>query len=144
MRSRLAIVPRPKNQEPEVTWSHYDQVVPGDYPAYSRFAHIYRDPGFKRWTCLVLFDLLNHTLSEVIATVPWFLNLGDGDKPHAGRRSKFFTAWVQALGRHPVRSDRPSARIFLNRHANVRVTDTRGTTAFSKVISVRWNTGGPQ
>ena len=139
--SKLRIVPKPKNHEPEVDWRHYDRVEPGNYRGYCRFAKIYRDPAFGRWTCLVLFDLLNDSLSEVIATVPLFLNLGDKEKPYAGRRSKFFQAWVQALGRHPARSDRPSAKIFLNRHAVVLVGDSLDGSV-SKVRAVgQWDTG---
>jgi hypothetical protein len=138
---KLALVSKTRKLEPEVGWRFYDRVEPGDYPAYSRFAHIYRDPAFGRWTCLVLFDLLNDSLSEVTATVPWFLNLADNDKPYAGRRGKFFQAWVQALGRRPVRSDRPSSKIFLNRHATVLVADSRDGTVSKVKTVLHWDTG---
>jgi hypothetical protein len=31
----------------------------------------YRDPGFHRWTCLLLFDVLSDDLLSVIVTVPF-------------------------------------------------------------------------
>lgn len=135
--------------EPQITWQHCDRLQPGDYPAYARYSRIYFDRAFKRWICLVVFDVLDDSLCAVIARVPWFLNLGSRGKPHASRRSKAFSAWCDAIGRAPGRIDRPSARVFVRRHAIVTVNDTahdfRGIVnkefAYSVVRGVRWNTG---
>ena len=76
--------PGPKRVEPlelSVQWQDYDRIAPGVYPAYVRSARTYRDPQYKRWTCLLRFDVLNETLTRTIAHVPFWLNLGDYDRP---------------------------------------------------------------
>ena len=149
MKSRLELVPKSKQQEPEVTFPDYDRIAPGDYPAYSHSARIYRDNIYHRWTCVVIFDVLNAGRVERIANVPWFLNLGKGGKPYAGMRSKFFQAFLDATGRRPVRRERITATFFKHRHATITVEDTRSDSrgirrpnaAYSVVRKVRWNTG---
>src|SRR5438309_4461 len=98
--------------EPEIEWQNYDRIEPRVYPAYCRWAKHYRDPGFKRWTCLLHFDVLSDDLMRVIARVPWWMNLGSRDKPHAGRRKRYFKEWILANGGPPARYDRLSPKVF--------------------------------
>jgi len=127
---------------PAIQWRDYDRIAPGVYPAYCRWAKHYRDPGFKRWTCLLLFDVLSGDLVRVVARVPFWMNLGAGDKPHAGRRKKYFKEWVRANGEPPARQDRLSPKVFTARTARVEIGDTKGDAPYSvvrKIIS--WETG---
>ena len=123
-----------------VEWSHYPLLTPGVYQAYSRATYIYWDPAFKRWICLILWDILGSN-DELIATLAQFLNLGD--KRRASRRSKYWSAWIAAAGRGPERRDRLSPRVFLKRRALVRVETTTRDPVYSQVREVaEWQTGG--
>lgn len=131
-----------RQSEPAVQWPHYDRIEPGIYPAYCRWAKHYRDPGFKRWTCLLRFDVLSNDLMRVLARVPLWMNLGAGDKPHAGRRTNYFKEWVRANGQPPARQDRLSPRIFTGRMAQVEIGDTGGDAPYSVVRRIlAWKTG---
>lgn len=145
--SRDFVVQQP---EPAVTWKSYDHIAAGTYPAFCQSARIQRDPVFKRWGCTVVFDVLSDSLLDRIAQLYWFLNLGDGEKPHAGRRGKFWSAWVLANGHPPKRVDRLSARVFVRRHATVVVVDVMknhegialSEPSYSKIQRViSWDTG---
>ncbi len=139
------------SREPEIGWTYTPRMTPGDYPAYSRATKIYLDPLFKRWVCSVQFDVLTPDLGSVLGRLTWFLNMGDAEKPHAGRRSFYWGAWVIANGSGPKRSDRLSPRVFVNRHAVVLVGDTAKDfkqssvgedLAYSVIRNVlRWETG---
>jgi len=74
--------------EPEIQWRDYDRIEPGIYLAHCRWAKHYRDPGFKRWTCLLRFDVLSDDLMRVLARVPFWMNLGTRDRPHETGTSK--------------------------------------------------------
>jgi hypothetical protein len=135
--------------EPEITWTHIPRIEPGEYPAYCRSAKIAWDGHYKRWYCAVQFDVLSDDLAEVRAELTLFLNMGDSDKPHAGRRGNFWRAWTTANGGPPQRKDRLSPRVFTRRYARVSVGDT--TTNFTQtpiaaysVVRhvVRWENGG--
>lgn len=112
------------NSEPQISWRYCDRIEPGEYPAYARSAKTYRDRQFKRWVCAVQFDILDSSLTEVIAELTWYLNLAAGEKPRAGRRSAYWVAWVKANGAQPKRDDRLSPRVFVKRHALVAVDYT--------------------
>jgi hypothetical protein len=128
--------------EAAIAWQNYDRIEPGIYPASCQWAKHYRDPGFKRWTCLLRFDVLSDDLVRVIARVPFWMNLGAGDKPHAGRRKRYFKEWVRAKGEPPPRHDRLSPRVFAGRIARVEIGDTRGLAPYSVVRKiVSWETG---
>ena len=105
----------------------------GVYPAYVRSARTYRDPQYKRWTCLLRFDVLNETLTRTIAHVPFWLNLGDYDRPNASRRGRYFAEWCHANGGPPRRRDRLSDRVFCRRMTSVEVGDTLGPAPYSVV-----------
>jgi hypothetical protein len=129
--------------EPEIQWRDYDRIEPGIYPAFCRWAKHYRDPGFKRWTCLLRFDVFSDDLMRVMARVPFWMNLGAREKPHAGRRKRYFKEWVRANGESPARQDRLSPKVFVGRMARIEVGDTKGDAPYSVVREiVSWETGG--
>jgi hypothetical protein len=113
-----------ERKTPEISWTFTPRIDPGQYPAISRSATVYRDRQFKRWVCAVQFDVLDISLINVLGRLTWYINLGTGDKPHAGRRGNFWTAWVRANGGPPKRNDRLSPRVFEHRQAMVTVEDT--------------------
>lgn len=128
--------------EPVGAWKEYARIQPGIYPAYCRWGKWYRDPGFKRWTCLLRFDIFTAGLDEVLATIPMWFNGGGGDSPRIGRRSMYLSAWVNANGGPPARRDRLSPIVFVHRMAKVRVADTKGPIPYSVVRTiVEWTTG---
>jgi hypothetical protein len=128
--------------EPEIQWPAYDRIRPAVYSAYCRWAKTYRDPGFKRWTCLLRFDVFSDDLMQVVARVPLWMNLGSGDKPHAGRRKRYFREWVLANGEPPKRKDRLSPRVFVRRMVRVEIGDTEGPSPYSVVRKIlSWETG---
>lgn len=103
------------------------RIEPGEYPAFSRSAAVYSDGLYQRWVCAVQFDILSDSLIETIARLTWYLNMGNRDKPHAGRRGKYWAAWIKANDGPPKRNDRLSPRVFERRYAVVRVDDTTKT-----------------
>ena len=140
-------------RQPEISWTFTPRIDPGQYPAISRSAAVYRDRQFKRWVCAVQFDVLDGSLTRVIARLTWYLNLGARDKPHAGRRANYWTAWRRANGGPPKRNDRLSPRVFECRHVMVAVEDTSKTYRQNVVSAdesysvvrdvVEWQTGRP-
>jgi hypothetical protein len=155
--NRAKLLPFEKKKESSevhISWTQRDHIEPGDYPAFSQAAKIYRDPMFKRWVCSVSFAVTDDSLTNVVARLSWFLNLGRAESPHAGRRSKFWAAYCLANGGHPPsRADRKlSSRIFEHRQCTVTVADvardfsgmtTSAETTYSIVTTVKsWNTGG--
>src|SRR6266446_4994799 len=128
--------------DPAIQWRDYDRITPGAYAAYARWARCYQDPQFKRWTCLIIFEVLSDDLTRILARVPMWLNLGPGEKPNAGRRRKYFNEWVKANGGRPLRRDRLSPKVFTRRMARVEVADTKGDAPYSIVRRiVSWETG---
>jgi hypothetical protein len=75
-----------RENEPAVEWADYPRLEPGDYPAYCKRAKWYWEPGFKRWTCILLFDVLRKSSQTSLGTVPMWFNGGAG-KPTAARRA---------------------------------------------------------
>jgi hypothetical protein len=128
--------------EPEQRIRDYAHVKPGIYTAFSRATRIYFDPGYKRWTILILFDLLCPDSGETLAKdVPCWLSLGSGEKPCATRRSKYFSFWIAANGEPPRRKERMSAKVFRHRMARVRVADTKGPAPYSRISVIEsWET----
>ena len=133
-----------RSEEPVIGFSQYDRIAPGQYPAFSRAASISYDKGFQRWVCSVWWNVFRDASSvDVIARLPWWLNLGSGQKPYAGRRSNFYQAWMRANGGcPPSRHDRPSPQVFVRRMALIVVRDSRGVDPYSVVEMVKeWLTG---
>lgn len=131
--------------EVEIEWTAYPRVAPGQYPAYCRWAKKYYDPGFRRWVCLLVFDILSEDLLRVIASVPMWLALGTDSKPRASLRGKYLNLWVRANGEPPHRGDRLSPNVFGRRMARVDVGDTdpkKSPVPHSVVREVlHWETG---
>lgn len=131
--------------EPDIEWREYPLIESREYPAYCRWAKRYRDPAFKRWTCLLRWDVLTDDLLTVIAALPCWLSLGDRERPHASRRGKYMKAWVRANGGPPTRGDRLSPRVFVRRMARVEVGDTDSKKSPAPYSVVRkilaWETG---
>jgi len=100
------------------------RIEPGEYPAFSRLAKVYFDHHYKRWVCAVQFNILSDSLIDVVAELTWYLNMGNRERPHAGRRGKYWPAWVKANDGPPKRRDRLSPRIFERRYAVVEIGDT--------------------
>ncbi len=84
-----------RGAEPDIEWREYPLIESRDYPAYCRWAKWYRDPGFRRWTCLLHWDVLTDDLLTVIASVPIWLSLGSGEGPWASRRGNYLKEWVR-------------------------------------------------
>lgn len=127
-----------------IDWPEYPKIPPGEYIAYCKWAKQYRDPGFKRWLCLLRWDVLAHDFSRVIACVPLFFPLGSGDKPRASRRGKYLPEWIRANGAQPQRGDRLSPKVFRNRMARVEIGDTTSPAPYSVVRRILdWETGIP-
>lgn len=134
-----------RRAEPEIEWTEYPRIVPGKYRAYSRFAKKYWDPQFRRWTCLLRFDVLTDDLQTVIATLPCWLPLGNGEKPRASRRGKYLPEWVRANGGPPAKRDALSPQVFVRRMARVEVGDTDSKKSAIPYSVIRrilcWETG---
>jgi hypothetical protein len=126
----------------DIGWNDYPRIPSGDYRAYCKWGKRYRDPGFRRWTCLLRWEVLTVDLLRVIATVPQWFPLGNGDKPHASRRGIYLPEWIRANGGPPPRKDRLSPRVFVGRFARVEVGDTDGPAPYSVVRRIiEWETG---
>ena len=68
---------RPQHDD-EIEWRAYARIPPGEYFANCYWAKRYRDPGMKRWTCLLRWDVLSGDLLNTIARcVPLWFALGD-------------------------------------------------------------------
>jgi hypothetical protein len=130
--------------EHAVKWAEYPRIEPGDYPAYCKRAKWYWEPGFKRWTCILLFDVWTDGPNTPLGTIPMWFNGGAGERPKAGRRTLYFPAWLKANGGPPARRDRLSESVFVRRMARVRVGDTKGPLPYSVVRQIlEWSTGTP-
>jgi hypothetical protein len=125
-----------------IKWEDYPRIPQGHYRAYCKYGKHYRDPGFKRWTCLLRWDVLTDDLLRVLACVPMWFHLGDGRKPRASRRGKYFPEWIRANGAPPVRKDRLPPSVFVYRMARVKIGDTKGPAPYSVVREIiEWETG---
>jgi hypothetical protein len=130
--------------EPAVAWAEYLRIEPGNYQAYCRLAKWYVDPGFKRWTCILLFDVFAAGGITSLGTIPLWFNGGTGKSPKAGRRTFYFSAWVLANGGPPLRRDRLAPSVFVRRMARVSVRDTKSLAPYSVVAQIlEWSTGTP-
>src|SRR5215471_5937127 len=126
----------------QIEWSEYAQISPGEYDAYCCYAQAYKDQVYKRWTCILRFNVLREN-GDFIARIPIWLSLGNGEKARASRRGRYLQEWVKANGGPPHRADRLSPQVFKNRIARVKVGDTgKGLIPYSVVKEiVLWKTG---
>jgi hypothetical protein len=140
-RGALKLVPR---KEPQVAWAEYPRIEPGVYSAYCKGAQWYWEPGFKRWTGIVWFEVSRTGLGPS-DTIPIWFNGGSGDHPKAGRRSRYFAEWIRAKGGPPERKDRLSPWVFTKRMATVTIGDIKGKGSPYSVVReiMTWDTGKP-
>ena len=87
--------------------TEYARLKPGKYSAQCVHAKVYFDPGFRTWKALLRFRLTDGGVE-----VYGFFNLGRGEKPHAGRRSRYWEAWTLANGAPPRKRQTMTARVF--------------------------------
>jgi hypothetical protein len=131
-------------QDDAIDWKAYPRIAPGEYRAYCKWGKQYRDPGFRRWTCLLRWDVLTDDLLKVIACVPQWFPLGSRERPHASRRGNYLPEWILANGGAPARRDRLSPGVFVHRMARVEIGDTEGPAPYSVVRRIiEWETGRP-
>lgn len=127
---------------PEVGWKEYLRIEPGEYAAYCKAARWYFEPGYKRWTCLLVFQVFSDEMFTFIGNIPMWFNGGKGKQPFVGRRSRYFPEWIRANGSPPARKDRLAPSVFVKRLAKVTISDTQGELPYSVVRSISsWNTG---
>jgi hypothetical protein len=126
-----------------IDWKEYPRIEPGTYSAYCAWGKIYYDRQYRRWTCLLRFKVLRDSGFEIVAQIPMWLALGNGEKPHASRRGRYMIEWVKAHGGPPPRNDRLSPTVFVHRVARVEVGDTtKGPVPYSVVKEILgWETG---
>jgi hypothetical protein len=87
------------------TYRDYPHIEPGIYLAFCNSARWYRDRDYKRWICLIKFNIFEPDLMTPVASgIPLWLNGGSDAKPHAGRRSRYFREWIRANGGPPERT----------------------------------------
>jgi hypothetical protein len=132
--------------EPQIEFAEYPRIAPGEYPAYCRFARKYWEPTYRRWTCMLRWDVLRDDLVTVVATIPCWLPLGAREKPWASRKGKYLREWVRANGKPPAKRDALTPRVFVRRIARVMVGDTdpkKSPVPYSVVRKIlSWETGG--
>jgi hypothetical protein len=132
--------------EPQIEFAEYPRITPGEYPAYCRFAKKYWDRSYRRWTCILRWDVLSNDLLMVVATIPCWLPLETREKAGASRKGKYLKEWVRANGGLPARRDLLSPRVFVRRMARVKVGDTdpkKSPVPYSVVRKIlTWETGG--
>jgi hypothetical protein len=126
-----------------IDWAEYARIVPGEYLAHCYWSKRYRDPGFKRWTCLLRWNVLSEDAQRIIAKcVPLWFALGEGDNPKASRRTKYLKEWVRANGQPPTTGDRLSPNVFTRRIARVEIGDADSPVPYSVVRRIiQWETG---
>jgi hypothetical protein len=126
-----------------IEWKAYPRIRPGEYRAYCSSAARYWDPGMRRWTCLLRWDVFENDVFHPIAqSVPLWLSLGDGEKPRASRRGKYLKEWARAYGAAPEPKNRLSPRVFTRRIARVEIGDTESPAPYSVVKKIiEWETG---
>jgi len=140
-----AVRERLRQQESgQIEWADYARVLPGEYLAHCGYAAHYRDLPYGRWVALLRFTLFATNGVDVIARVPIWLSLGEGKKPRAARRGRFFQEWMRANGGPPRRGDRLPLRVFTGRVARVEVGDTNSVPPYTVVRKIiTWETGPP-
>jgi hypothetical protein len=89
-------------------------------------------------------------VSDPEREIYWFLNLGNGAKPKAGRGSNYWRAWVIANGAVPRKRQVLSARVFIGKIFLVRIGDVEKRmdgaqhselekySVIQEIISRRW------
>jgi hypothetical protein len=112
--------------EPQITYDDYPRIEPGEYRAYCRTARIYFDPGFRKWMCLLRWDVLDPEGTRTLARIAKWLYIGR--KQHCTRRSQFWREYLRANGGPPERKDRLRSTVF----ARSRTGEGHQTTSYAE------------
>jgi hypothetical protein len=119
----------------------YPLLKPGKYAAQSVHARIYRDPQFRRWTVMIRFQLLASGGLACVGQVCGFFNLGQDENPRAGRRSRYWRAWVIANGAQPRKRQVLSPRVFKGKIFEVEIETVRhGQDGREHPIAMQYST----
>jgi len=105
-------VSEPEECGPVCEENPYPLLQAGKYEAQCVHSCLYRDLQFRRWTALLRFQLLASGSLTSLGPVCAFLNLGNREKSKAGRRSRYWRAWVIANGEQPRKRQVLSPRVF--------------------------------
>src|SRR5215469_13378660 len=89
---------RSRQSKPNIATTLGTLVATGEYQAYVTVADYYFHRAWKRWTCILKFDLFDKNLNRIARGIPMWFALGKGKDPRAGRGSKYFKLWFQANG----------------------------------------------
>jgi hypothetical protein len=137
---------RKHERDEPIQWTDYPRIEPGEYFGYCYWGKKYRDKEFKRWTCLLRWDVLSEDLQRTIAKcIPLWFSLGSREAPRASRRGKYLCEWVRANDGPPGKEDRLSPNVFTRRIARVEIGDTDSPVPYSVVKRIiRWETGSPR
>jgi hypothetical protein len=136
---------RRTNSDGGIDWKEYPRIAPGEYRAFCYWGKRYRDPGLRRWTCLLRWNVLSVDLQRTLAyCVPLWWSLGEGVNPRASRRGKYLREWVRANDGPPSTGNRLSPRVFTQRFARVEIGDAVSPVPYSVVRRIIvWETGFP-
>ena len=104
--------------EPVCEHDPYPRYQPGTYELACTGAAIYRDPKFKAWKCKLDFKMV-----PCGSVVSGFFHLGRGDRPSAGRSSRYRHAWIIAAGAAPRKRQALSSRVFKGKLFKVEIAD---------------------
>jgi hypothetical protein len=107
---------------PVFAGAEYPRIEPGRYSAQCVHAKVYFDPGFRTWKALLRYRLIDGG-QEVYG----FFNLGRGESPNAGRRSRYWKAWTLANGEPPGKRQIMTARVFRGKVFLVELSDVTQT-----------------
>ena len=119
----------------------YPLFEPGKYEAQGVQACLYRDPQFRRWTVLIRFQLLANGGVASVGQACGFFNLGQGEMPRAGRRSRYWRAWVIANGAQPRKRQVLSPRVFKGKIFEVEIdTVKHGQDGRKHPIAAQYST----
>lgn len=98
----------------------YPRYEPGVYEVECVGAKTYWHPLLRCWKCRLEFKFLG-TGSSVF----YFLHLGSGERPHAGRNSEYMRVWIVAHGDKPRKRQTLTDRVFVKKLFEVQVEDTQ-------------------
>lgn len=117
--------PRKGSSDAPVCAVEYPHIAAGIYTMRCIEAKAYFDPQFRRHVCRLAFMDPN---TGDGASIYGFINLGRGESPKAGRRSRYWKAWTMANGAPARRGQTMTPKIFYGRWFRVEVADVTQNT----------------
>ena len=108
----------------------YARIAPGAYLARCLSQKLERVRMYGgAWKLRLVFQIIDLDQNPKLAL---FFHLGTGQKPHAGRKSKYWAAWITAnAGQLPRRGQTMTPRLFVGKAFMVRVD----------CVQKRWDSG---